>query len=279
MAFRSNGPVMLALPPFRGATRRLILIALGVFFAILVMALIAPDTTPLLVDHSMLHPDQVAHGQVWQLVTYPFPSTLLSLLFTLLSIWFFGSALEDDRGSRWFVEYFLAATVGGGLVATLVAYAVGGHIPGIDAGQRAAGLWPLVMAILLAYARFNPEQQINLMLVLQVKAKHVAAIYLLLYLAIALSGGDRFGAVVALANALCGYAYLRFAPRMGLRAGVSERWFGLRNAYYRWKRQRSAKKFKVYMSRQGKDVNIDSSGRYVDSEGKPRDPNDKRWMN
>jgi hypothetical protein len=141
-----------------------------------------------------------------------------------------------------------------------------------------------VLAVLLAYARFHAEDQIQFNFLFTIKAKYIAAIYLLFYLGAALVGSDRFGALTALCNALAGYGFLRLAPRHGLRVGVSERWFALRNSYYRAKRRRAAKKFTVYMRKQGKDVSLDEDGRYVDPEGKPRDskgrdPNDKRWMN
>jgi hypothetical protein len=60
---------------------------------------------------------------------------------------------------------------------------------------------------------------------------------------------------------------------------VSELWFGLRNSYYRAKRRRAAKKFVVYMKKQGKDVSLDAEGRYVDPLGKAHEPGDKKWMN
>jgi membrane associated rhomboid family serine protease len=268
MAFRSNSPVMLQLPHFRGVTRRILLIAIGTFFAVIVLSLIAPGITPLLVDHAMLHPEQVKSGLLWELLTYPFLNGLSTLLFAGFSFWTFGSMLEDERGSHWFFDYLLVATAGGGLLACLIAYA---HIPGIDPDLRSASLWPAVMAIMLAFARFNPDMMISLIIV-QVKARHIAAIYLLFYLAVALAGGDRFGAVLALTNALAGYLYIRFAPRRGLRFGLSEWAFGLRNRYYRAKRKQAARKFEVYMRDQGKDVRLDPND-------KAKDPNDRRWMN
>jgi hypothetical protein len=33
------------------------------------------------------------------------------------------------------------------------------------------------------------------------------------------------------------------------------------------------------MRKQGKDVSLDSDGRYIDPNGNPRDPNDRNWMN
>ena len=52
---------------------------------------------------------------------------------------------------------------------------------------------------------------------------------------------------------------------------VSERWYALRNTYYRWKRRRAARKFEVYMRSQGRTVHFDGSGRQIDDDDK------KRW--
>jgi hypothetical protein len=49
--------------------------------------------------------------------------------------------------------------------------------------------------------------------------------------------------------------------------------YGVRNAWYRWKRRRAARKFEVYMRKQGRTVRLDSRGRQIDE-----DPDDKsRW--
>jgi hypothetical protein len=120
------------------------------------------------------------------------------------------------------------------------------------------------------------------MFLITLKARHVAAIYLLVDLALAFLSNDRFAAVTVLCVALAGFLYLRFTPRKGLRFVASETLFGWRNAWYRAKRRRAAKKFQVYMKKQGRDVNIDASGRYIDLDDKkrnPQNPNDKRWMN
>jgi membrane associated rhomboid family serine protease len=106
----------------------------------------------------------------------------------------------------------------------------------------------------------------------------MVAIYILIAVAILLKDDDEFGALLQLSGALCGYLYVRFAPRRGLAFGVSEQYYGLRNAYYRAKRRRAARKFEVYMGKQGRKVHFDKDGRFVDPDEK-RDPNDKRWMN
>jgi membrane associated rhomboid family serine protease len=281
MAMKSNGPIQLMLPAFRGVTRRIILIALVAFFALAVLGLASPGSVGTVVGLLALIPASALHRLVWQFVTYPFVAGgLLSTAFALLSVWFFGSTLEDDRGSRWFGEFFLVSTIAGGLMAALISVLLGARLMVFDPGLVvAAGMWPFVLAIMVVFGIDNAEQVITFNFIFKLKAKYIAAIYVLFYAGSALIGSDRFGALTALCNALAGFAYLRLAPRRGLRSGASEKWFGLRNAYLKAKRKRAARKFVVYMKKQGKDVSLDEDGRYIDPSGTPRDPNDKRWMN
>ncbi len=282
MAFRSDSPITVSLPAFRGVVRRLILLALAGFFVIAILSLFSSDLANTLSGLLWLTPAQAVHRQIWQFVSYPFlDRSLLGTAFALLSVWFFGSALEDERGSRWLLEYFLIVTVGGGLIACLLVYATRGHVIGLEPIDGASGMWPFTLALLLAFARFHAEEPLRFNFLFQIRAKYLAAIYLLFYLAWALVGGDRFAAVLALCNALCGYGYLRLAPGRGVRLAASEGWFGLRNAWDRNRRRRAAKKFTVYMRKQGKDVSLDADGQYIDplSEKRKRHPNDRSWMN
>ena len=280
MAMRSNGPILLSLPAFRGVTRRLILASLAVFFGLAILGLATRELSGTLLGLIVLQPERALHWRLWQLLTYPFVDlNLISVALALLSLWFFGSALEDERGSRWMREFFLASTLGGGLLASLLTLVADDRIDKLSVDSIESGMWPFVLALVLAYAYFHADQPLRFNFILTLKAKYLAAIYLLFYLGAALIGGDRFGALVALSNALCGYAYLRIAPRRSTSIVASEKWFGLRNAYIRAKRRRAAKKFTVYMRRQGSEVNIDSTGRYIDPDERPRDPNDRKWMN
>ena len=101
----------------------------------------------------------------------------------------------------------------------------------------------------------------------------------LVAIAVLLKQADSFGALLQLSGALSGYLFVKFAPRRGIAFGFSERFFGMRNSYYRWKRRRAARKFEVYMRKQNREVHFDKEGRYVDPDELRRDPKDKRWMN
>lgn len=274
---RSNGPVLLALPAFRGLTRRLILLAAGSFLFFFVLGLFLPGLSGTLAGLLALHPAQ-APRLVWQFATWPFiADSLLGLLFALLSLWYFGSALEDERGSRWLGELFLFASIGGAVLATLISLTLGRYLTLISApGKYSNGLWPIVLALLLVYARLHPEESLSFNFIFRARAKYIAALFLLAYLLIDFYIVKRFDALNTICTAFAAWVFVQIAPRRGLRHAFSERWFSMRNNYYRSKRRRAAKKFQVYMRKQGKDVSIDESGHYI---GLDEEPTDKRHMN
>jgi hypothetical protein len=123
------------------------------------------------------------------------------------------------------------------------------------------------------------DQEFYLWFLIRVKAKYLVTIYILIAVAVLLKQANSFGALLQLSGALSGYLFVRFAPRRGIAFGVSERLYGIRNAYYRYRRRRAARKFEVYMRKQNREVHFDKDGRYIDPDELRRDPNDKRWMN
>jgi membrane associated rhomboid family serine protease len=275
----SRDPVMLALPPFFGFTRRLVIAASVAWLVAVVLSLTLSGMAALLLDQSALHPSLVLH-EPWQLATYPFALTgLVSTALALLSVWFFGSALEEERGAPWLREFFWVATIGGALLSVVLSRTVFAGVAQLAPQARVSGMWPISIAMLLAYARFFPDRELRLYFVLRVKAKFLAIGFLLIYFAEMMTSGGRFDAMVTVCVCVAGYLYLQFAPRRGLRFAGSEWWFGMRNRYVRSKRKRAAKKFTVYMRKQGKDVNLDASGKYISLEDERRDSNDKSWMN
>jgi hypothetical protein len=52
----------------------------------------------------------------------------------------------------------------------------------------------------------------------------------------------------------------------------------MRNRYYRWKRRRAARKFEVYMRKQGRTVRFDGQGKLIDEDRIHEEGDDKkRW--
>jgi membrane associated rhomboid family serine protease len=268
-------PTTLALPPFSGATRRIIFILLGVFFADAILSHVLPDALyAAILTHLVLIPSDVLSGQIWQLGTYSFlPMGILGSLFALLTIWFVGAMLEDVRGSRWLYELFFTSAIGGAMLATLLSFT---HLLGLSPLSIGMGCYAGIYGLLIAVAVLMGDIEFLLFFIVRVKAKYMVAIYILLDLATLLKSSNAFEALLHLSGALCGFLFLKFASRRGLTYGVTERYFALRNEFYRAKRRRAARKFEVYMSKQGRKVHFDKDGRYVDPD---KDPTDKRWMN
>ena len=272
----SRGPTTLSLPPFAGATRLLILWNVGAFFALVLAGLVVPALAATVGGLMTLSPAAVMHLQVWRLVTYSFlPLGLLGELFAMLTLWVCGSMLEGARGPRWLYELYFASVIGGAVVATLVSLT---HVFGLDPSRvLGAGCYAGIFGLLVAIARDFGDMEFLLFFLIRVKAKYMVAIYILIEIATLLLGANRFDALVQLGGALCGFLFLQYVPRRGLASGASEQYFSMRNWYYRLKRRRAAKKFTVYMGKQGRKVDFDKNGKYVEPED--RDPNDRTWMN
>lgn len=274
----------LSLPSFSGATRRLILINVIVFFALGVLHWISAPVWNLVLGHAILVPRSLLRGEIWQLVTYAFIHLdVLGILFAMLTLWFTGSLLESSLGERWVMELYAASAIGGALVAAALSFT---HALGLNPSAAAYGAWSGIFGLLIAIAMLFGDQEFLLWFVLRLKAKYMVAIYILIAVAILLKQADSFNALLQLSGALCGFLYVKFAPRRGLAFGVSETWFGARNEYFRWRRRRAARKFEVYMRKQNREVHFDKDGRYVDPdvaaktrEERFRETNDKSRMN
>ncbi len=141
-------------------------------------------------------------------------------------------------------------------------------------------MWPgALFGVLIAIAVLMGDREFLFFFLIRIRARYLVIIYILIDIARLLLHHEPFFALLDLSGALCGWLYLRYAPRRGLGFGFSEQFYGVRNAYYRAKRRRAAKKFEVYMGKQGRKVNFDKEGRYIDPDAERKDPNDRKWMN
>jgi membrane associated rhomboid family serine protease len=269
----SRGPSTLALPPFRGAVRQIVLANVLLFFLLALLSFASPAMGDSFKSLLPLFPYSVVkHGFLWQLITYAFFNTgILGTAFSLLTLWFTGSMLEDTRGPRWFVELFYTSAFGGAVIATLLA-----ALPLLTHGRVSfLGMQPLVagagvsaplFGVLVAFAVLFGDVEFLLFFLLRIKAKYIVVLGVLIDLATLVRERDSFSALLSLCCGLCGYLFVRFAARRGLSFALNERYFGMRNDYLRWKRRRAARKFEVYMRKQNRTVRFDNEGRYIEPE-------------
>jgi membrane associated rhomboid family serine protease len=259
-------------PDFSGATRRLILVNLGAYFGLALLQMAMPVTGAELSSMLTFAPSAFLHGALWQPFTYSFIHFgIFATLFELLSLWFLAGFLESLNSSAWVTGLYAASVLGTAVAAT--ALAVVGSTLGfatleIPLYGCIGGIFGLLVAIGVLYA----DMEFLLFFTIGIKAKYMAAMYALIALAM-LFGQERMYAFAQLGGAVAGLLYLRLAPRRGVQISMSEKWYGLRNRYYRWKRRRAARKFEVYMRSQTGPRRFDGTGRPIDD-----DPDDKkRW--
>jgi membrane associated rhomboid family serine protease len=251
-------------------TRKLIFVNLAVFTAALLSRFLQPlGLIPALLA---LTPTAVVHRFfLWQPLTFGFVPDLglLSIIFSMLSLWFMGFYLEDLKGSRWLLETYLVSTLTAGILATALSFTGLLHM---SPASTVLGTDAALFGLLTCFAVLFGDQQFMMFpLPFSIRAKYLAIIFMLIAFVMLLGGGNPVGYVAYLGGGLGGFLYAKIAPRRGYGFAASEGLYGVRNSYYRWKRARAARKFQVYMGKQGREVHFDKEGRYVD-------PDDRRRM-
>jgi membrane associated rhomboid family serine protease len=274
--------ISLSFPPFTPWVKRIVIACTGIYLIQVVMGTLARNVGfgEFLLKNFGLIPSFVTHGYVWQLVTYSFlHGGLWHLLTNMLTLWMFGSQEEQDWGSRRFIEFYLFCVVGAALVTIGVAYLGWGMDPSIPTVGASGGIYGLLIAFGMLYG----DRELFLFPIpVAIKAKYLVGILMFIVLISAFQPSQGGVANFAhLGGALFGFLYLKLLPKRGISFATSEKYFGLRNSYYRWKRKKAAKKFEVYMRDHDRKVTFDEHGNYVppDENDKPNGGSTSGWVN
>ncbi len=274
----------LSFPPFTRAVKWLVLTNAAVFLLISLLQAFTRNFGDVAFYVLSLVPQWVLHGALWQLVTYSFLHVgLFHILFNMLALWMFGAQLESDWGYRKFLEFYFFCVVGAALTTIAVSYTgLGGITPATNTVGASGG----VLGILMAFGLIYGEQEIMLFPIpLSIRAKYFVAglVFIELISAINSAGPGRardIAYVAHLGGLLFGFLYVKLMPRRGVAFGASERYFSVRNSYYRWKRKRAARKFEVYMRKHDRTVTFDEHGNYVPPDDDKKNGGSKSgWVN
>jgi membrane associated rhomboid family serine protease len=271
----------LSLPPFTKAVTWLLGINTGIYLLLLLLMRAQPFVPLWVLDNLALQPQAVVHGAIWQLVTYGFLHFEFWHWFgNMLGLWMFGSAVEGAWGSRRFVELFSVGVVGAAITTIGISFA---HLLGSPL-TRTLGASGGVFAILMAFGMLFGENEIMMIpFPFMIKAKYFVGILIVVTLAFAMSGSGGVAYVAHLGGLLFGWLYVRRGPKPAMvNVGLAERYYGMRNSYYRWKRRRAAKKFEVYMRKHDQEVHFDEHGNYIPPDDDARKGNGggkSGWVN
>ncbi len=272
--------ISFSFPPFAGWVKRIILACTGIFLVEQILQRVFQVNLGPVEEWFALIPSEVMSGKVWQVATYSLlHASFGHLFFNMLTLWFIGAYLERDWGQRRFIECYTFCVVGAALVTIAVSYT---HFLGMNEAQGTVGASGGIFGLLMAFGILYAEQEMFMFpLPFRIKAKYLVGIWIVVAI-FAIFDPRQSGVAnfAHLGGLFFGFLYVKFLPRRGITLAASEKYFGLRNSYYRWKRRKAAKKFEVYMRDHNRKVTFDEHGNYVPpDDDKPNGGSKSGWVN
>ncbi len=272
-----NSSFEMGFPRFRGAVRQIILASVAIYVVILLLVSFAPGVGQAILTVGILDPTRIRHGWLWQFVTYAFVYVdPLQFVFSLVGLYFLGGAVEDRIGARRFYSLFF-----GSVILSAIA-GFGLSLTGIIAQGAAMGSGAAANAILMVFYLFNRGAPIMLFPIpIQIPVKWIVLFTAAIEVAYLLLSHFALFYFVLLLGLGAGYLWYSLFLTRKSSASISERFYGLRNSYYRWKRRRAARKFEVYMRDHDRTVTFDEHGNYIPPEdpGKKNGGSKSGWVN
>ena len=172
--------------------------------------------------------------------------------------------LESAWGKRRFAQLYFGSVIFAGLVAVALSYT---HFLGTNPGQQVSGAWGGVFGLLGAFGTAYAEQETYLFpFPTPIRAKWLALIWIGVSVFMLVTSGHAIF-LAELGGALFGFLWVKYAPRRGSGLFFSERYYGIRNRYFRWKRRRAARKFEVYMRKHDRSQYFDDYGNFKPPDG------------
>lgn len=269
----------IGLPPFRGAVRQIIIASGTIYVVILLLMAFAQGIGQAVLALGILDPAHIREGWLWQFVTYAFMYVdPLNFVMSLVGIYFLGWAVEERIGPARFYGLFFGSIILSGLAGFALS------LSGVVAQGSALGSGAATNAILMVFYLFNRGAPIMLFPIpIQIPVKWIVLFTAAIEAAYLLLSHFALQYFVLLLGLAAGYVWYVVFLRRKTSIGVKPSSDGIRNAYYRWKRRRAARKFEVYMRKHDRKVTFDEHGNYIppeeDQGGKKNGGSKSGWVN
>lgn len=267
----------MGLPPFRGAVRVIILTSVVIYVVILLLLSFLPAAGHTVLELGVLDPGHIRQGWFWQLATYAFMYVdPLEFVLSLLGIYFLGWAVEERIGSTAFYGLFFGSIILSAFAGFVLS------LFGVIAQGPALGSGAAANAILMVFFLFNRGAPLMLFPIpIRIPVKWLVLFTAAIETAYLLLNHFALFYCILLLGLGAGYVWYALFLNRGVSVGVSERYYGLRNSYFRWKRRRAARKFEVYMRGHNRTVNFDEHGNYIPPEDSDKQNGGSKsgWVN
>lgn len=190
------------LPRLTPAVKFILFLTTGVFFLELI-----PGSREFIGQWLPLYPSYVLHhGWIWQLITYMLvhdPTNPMHIVFNMLTLYFFGGAVESAWGSRRFVWFYVICGMGAAICAVIMD---SGVVIGASGG---------VFGVMVAYAMLFPDTVVLFFGIIPMRALHLVILLIAVEIVLLLGPGTGISNWAHLGGALTGYLYVKFSWRIG----------------------------------------------------------------
>lgn len=181
--------------------KRLLIANTAVFAALLILSLI-PQTRGL--GWYLAYEPRNFLTRPWTLLTYAFVHIgVMHLVGNLLTLFFFGSPLEDRWGARGFLKVYAVAAAGGAILSTL--------LWALSPASMIVGASAATLGLMTAFAMYWPDMQIYLFGIFPIKAKWLVLGTAFINLSFAMdgSGGNGIAVLAHLGGMAATFLYLK----------------------------------------------------------------------
>lgn len=235
---RSYTRPYLAIPGLPPGIKWLLIANVGMFVLHLFSAI-----QPLLFALALYPSQVVTRFYLWQPFTYSFVHfDFWEILWNMLTLWMFGSDIEQSWGTRRFVRFYFLCATGPAFVVIILSYLLS------SAAIPAMGAYAPIYGILLVCAVLWPDRQV-LFIIFPMKMKYFTILVGAIALYFSLGGGVT--SLALLSGMAFAYGYLKMPEMRGFDPlGAVDR------SYKSWKLARAKRKFQVYLKKQRSDRDI-----------------------
>lgn len=171
----------------------------------------------LLEEWGSADPLKISQGQVWRLLTYAFLHSrdgIWHLVFNMLVLWMFGSAVEALLGQREFLAFYLLSAMFAGLCHVLFGFVMRDYTGAVGASGA-------LMAVSMLFAIYYPHTPITIYFLFTIEARWLIVLYIIfdahpILLALSGMGSLHLGIAHAahLGGLAFGYVYYHFQWRL-----------------------------------------------------------------
>jgi len=191
-------------PPFIGIIRILVICNLLIW-----ILQIIPSIGVVVTDYLSLDPLRAMNGQVWRFLSYGFlhdPHSPMHLLFNMLALWMFGTAVLDRWSELKFLLFYIGAILFSGIISVLYTM--------IGANPMIIGASGGVLGVMALFTFFYPQRELLLFGFFPIRAWVALTLFAIISVGGMISGGGAVAHLTHLGGIGFAFFWIYLEPKL-----------------------------------------------------------------